>query len=176
MWDDYLEMISPWAAAVPFLVNPGNHEYDFTRADWPSSRDGGDANPKYVADVYGGADSGGECGVPTKRLLPMGISDTHGRTVSPPGTWITSIGPIALVSMNTEVDFRSGSVQWRWLNKALGGINRTEVSLFYFNSRVGNWTDVVFCLQTPWVLFAGHRPGLVDSDWGKSCLGVDPAG
>ena len=34
----------------------------------------------------------------------------------------------------------------------------------------------MFCLQTPWVLFAGHRPGLVDSDWGKSCLGVDPAG
>ena len=41
---------------------------------------------------------------------------------------------------------------------------------------MGNWTDVVFCLQTPWVLFAGHRPGLVDSDWGKSCFGVDPAG
>ena len=36
MWDDYLEMISPWAAAVPFLVNPGNHEYDYTRDDWPS--------------------------------------------------------------------------------------------------------------------------------------------
>ena len=155
VWDDYLEMISPWAAAVPFLVNPGNHEYDYTRDDWPkrTNTDGGDANPDY--DVYGGADSGGECGVPTKRLLPMGISDTHGQTVSPPGTWITSIGPIALVSMNTEVDFRSGSIQWRWLNKALGGINRTE---------------------TPWVLFAGHRPGLVDSDWGKSCLGVDPAG
>ena len=130
VWDDYLEMISPWAAAVPFLVNPGNHEYDYTRADWPSSRDGGDANPKYIADVYGGADSGGECGVPTKRLLPMGISDTHGQTGIPSGTWITSIGPIALVSMNTEVDFRSGSIQWRWLNKALGGINRTEVSLF----------------------------------------------
>ena len=55
---------------------------------------------------------------------------------SVPGAYVAILGPIALVSMNTEVDFRTGSPQWTWLDKALGSDCRT---------------------RTPWVLFAGHR-------------------
>jgi len=146
VWDDYLEMIAPWAAAFPFLVNPGNHEYDYVRSAW-TGHAGGKSGAAVYADPYGGVDSGGECGVPTERLL---TGPTPASSV--PGAYVAILGPIALVSMNTEVDFRTGSPQWTWLDRALGSIDRT---------------------QTPWVLFAGHRPGLVDSDWGKSCLGVD---
>ena len=141
VWDDYLEMIAPWAARLPFLVNPGNHEYDYVRSAWT-----GHAGDIY-ADPYGGVDSGGECGIPLERLLP---GPTPASSV--PGAYVAILGPIALVSMNTEVDFRTGSPQWTWLDEALGSIDRKK---------------------TPWVLFAGHRPGLVDSDWGKSCTGVD---
>ena len=151
VWDDYLEMIAPWAARLPFLVNPGNHEYDYVRSAWAGHAGGGGATggtAQTYADVYGGVDSGGECGVPVERLLP-------GPTPAPssvPGAYVAILGPIALVSMNTEVDFRTNSPQWTWLDEALGSIDRSI---------------------TPWVLFAGHRPGLVDSDWGKSCAGVD---
>ena len=153
VWDDYLEMIAPWAAALPFLVNPGNHEYDYVRSAWTGHAGGGGGTAgtaggtAVYADPYGGVDSGGECGVPVERLLP---GPTPASSV--PGAYVAILGPIALVSMNTEVNFRTGSPQWTWLDQALGSIDRT---------------------RTPWVLFAGHRPGLVDSDWGKSCVGVD---
>jgi len=147
VWDDFFEMITPWAAKIPFLVCPGNHEYDYTRSAWIGRRDG---DPS-IADRYGGADSGGECGVPTRHLLP-GPEPANNPLVS--GAWIATLGPIALVSMNTEVDFRVGSAQWSYLRDILASIDREK---------------------TPWVLFAGHRPGLVDSDWGKSCRGVDDA-
>ena len=55
VWDDFFEMITPWAAKIPFLVCPGNHEYDYTRSAWIGRRDG---DPS-IADRYGGADSGG---------------------------------------------------------------------------------------------------------------------
>ena len=55
VWDFYLDMMSPIAGQTIYLTTVGNHE-----TDWPGS-------PSY----YQGTDSGGECGVPATKLIPM---------------------------------------------------------------------------------------------------------
>lgn len=47
--------------------------------------------------------------------------------------------------MNTEAAFDASSPQYAFLAAELAGIDR---------------------VATPWVLFAGHRPTLIDSDYG----------
>ena len=52
VWEFYLNMISPYASAVPYLSLVGNHEIDYPDTD----------------SYYKGTDSGGECGVPVRVL------------------------------------------------------------------------------------------------------------
>ena len=55
-WDNFLHQLQPVASAVPTMVVQGNHE-----RDWPGT-----------GDAYKAAtDSGGECGVPAARRMPM---------------------------------------------------------------------------------------------------------
>ena len=55
-------MIAPFASSVGYAVNLGNHEMDSPAASFGEDR---------VASYYTGYDSGGECGVPAQKLLPM---------------------------------------------------------------------------------------------------------
>ena len=127
VWDDWSALIEPWASRVPFVSNMGNHEMDSPESSWPSDR---------VADLYGGNDSGGECGVPATRLYPT-------PRAGPDADWFAvTFGSIRVVSMNTEVDFSPSSPQAAWLERELSAIDRSK---------------------TPWVILGGHRPGIIDS-------------
>ena len=141
VWDDWLRMIEQFASAAPLLANLGNHEYDAPAQSWPAGR---------RRDLFFGEDTGGECGVAAAAQVPtprVGVDQAW---------WAQAVGNVMIVSMNTEVDFACGSAQWRWLQKTLAGINRTE---------------------TPWVLFGGHRPGLIDSTYDRAaeCCGYGRA-
>jgi hypothetical protein len=57
--------------------------------------------------------------------------------------------------MNTEVDFSVGSAQHAWLERELSNIDRTK---------------------TPWVVFGGHRPGIIDSTDSPENRPTPPAG
>lgn len=69
IWDEWLNMIQPYASRVPLMVGVGNHEYDHTGGG------GGRKDPSGSMTEYGfepawgnfGADSGGECGVPVSK-------------------------------------------------------------------------------------------------------------
>mmetsp|Transcript_22750 Transcript_22750/g.43494 ORF Transcript_22750/g.43494 Transcript_22750/m.43494 type:complete len:703 (-) Transcript_22750:411-2519(-) len=137
VWDEWLDQVEPFAASVPFFTNQGNHEYDTPKEAW---REGA------APDIFDKNDSGGECGVPSSRLVG---SPGGGGSVSAVDYWARAFGSIFFVSMNTEIDFSRGSEQWRFLDKALASVNRT---------------------RTPWVVFAGHRAALVDSSYGP-CSG-----
>ena len=138
IWDEWSAQIEPWASRVPFISNMGNHEYDYTNSAWPESR---------ASDLYGGRDSGGECGVPATRLYPT-------PRASPDEDWFAvTIGSIRVVSMNTEVDFSPTSAQGRWIERELSSIDR---------------------VQTPWVIFAGHRPAVIDSTDGPEHRDAEP--
>lgn len=60
MWDEWLDQVEPFAASVPFFTNQGNHEYDTPKEAW---REGA------APDIFDKNDSGGECGVPSSRLV-----------------------------------------------------------------------------------------------------------
>ena len=88
VWDTYFHQIEGFATKVPYLVNLGNHEYDSLRETWKQ---------EYRPSIYNVTDSGGECGVPSTRLLKTPRRD-------PEHTWWSyDIGNIHIVSMNTEV-------------------------------------------------------------------------
>ncbi|KAK3256077.1 hypothetical protein CYMTET_34770 [Cymbomonas tetramitiformis] len=139
VWEEWLDQIEPLASAVPFQVSMGNHEYNSPFDTWPKDTLGN----AYVPDRYGGGDSGGECGVPAKTLLGE-VELFSGVT----------IGMVTVVSMNTEIDFDTGSDQWEFIKNQLAAVDRQ---------------------QTPWVVLTGHRPGLIDSSYGScdACHGGD---
>jgi hypothetical protein len=59
-------------------------------------------------------------------------------TALPLPLWYSAnVGAIHLVSLCTEVNFTTGSAQWRWLLSDLKAVNRS---------------------LTPWVVVSGHRP------------------
>lgn len=84
-------------------------------------------------------DSGGECGVVTTELLPMPAPAT---TNEP--WWSYDVGLIHFVGMSSEHNYSIGSKQNEWLRKDLESVNRSV---------------------TPWVIFGGHRPMYINSDY-----------
>lgn len=123
VWDFFLDMVSPLTASVVYLTTVGNHE-----SDWPSS-----------GSYYEGTDSGGECGVPSLRLMPM----------PPPAVpnapwWSYDVGLVHMIGISTEHNYTTGSSQWTWLLNDLQGIDRSK---------------------TPWVIFGGHRAMYLNSNY-----------
>eukprot|EP01035_Chromulina_nebulosa_P022753 gene22753-29460_t len=91
------------------------------------------------ASYYTGIDSGGECGVPATTLLPM----PYPATVNQPW-WSYDVGLIHIIGMSTEHNYTRDSPQYNWLKNDLRKVNRT---------------------LTPWILFNGHRPMYINSDY-----------
>jgi hypothetical protein len=74
VWDEWFDMIQPFASRVPVMVGVGNHEYDHT------SGGGGGRDPSGISTDYGFSPSwgggsfgnvGGECGVPISRRFSV---------------------------------------------------------------------------------------------------------
>eukprot|EP00854_Cymbomonas_tetramitiformis_P026826 gene26826-32974_t len=129
----------------------GNHEYNSPFDTWPKDTLGN----AYVPDRYGGGDSGGECGVPAKTLLGE-VELFSGVT----------IGMVTVVSMNTEIDFDTGSDQWEFIKNQLAAVDRQ---------------------QTPWVVLTeasimspgqsrgSHTAGLFGKATSLACISEDEA-
>lgn len=99
----------------------------------------------YSGSWIPGSDSGGECGIPYSQYFRMPAPADTGSAASP---WYTfQYGPVRFVVMSTEHDFTAGSVQLTWLTKTMEANDRQA---------------------TPWLVFSGHRPMYIDSDWNGS--------
>eukprot|EP00928_Gymnodinium_smaydae_P036992 TRINITY_DN25750_c0_g1_i1.p1 TRINITY_DN25750_c0_g1~~TRINITY_DN25750_c0_g1_i1.p1 ORF type:complete len:651 (+),score=59.57 TRINITY_DN25750_c0_g1_i1:15-1967(+) len=103
---------------------------------------------------YAAEDSGGECGVPYNAYFPFASQDdkTEVRLSERRPWYAFKYGPATFVQMSTEHDFTKGSDQHRWLERTLRMVNRSE---------------------TPWVIFSGHRPMYVPSDFKEDQLVSD---
>jgi hypothetical protein len=152
-WDEFMAQIEPVSARVPWMAGIGNHEMNCPCA-------AGDAELRWL----NGSDSGGECGVPynARFLMPPhsatplvradggGARGATAPTPTPPpphgsgGTpWYAFVyGPVFIVVMSTEHDFKTGSRQMADLQRYLANVDRAV---------------------TPWVVFTGHRPMYVSS-------------
>ena len=91
-----------------------------------------------VPSIYTGSDSGGECGRALATFFPSGTgTPTH-------PWWSIDVGAVHLIATHSEVAFGPGSAQYEWLENDLKSVNRSV---------------------TPWVVFTGHRPMWVDSNF-----------
>jgi hypothetical protein len=104
-------------------------------SNWPSH-----------GDAFNGEDSqdsGGECGVPyIARMPPPGLQP-NGARLSDAAPWYSfEAGPIHFVQSSTEHSYLEGSPQRVWLEADLAAVNRSV---------------------TPWLVFSGHRPFVIDS-------------
>lgn len=134
IWDWWSFMISSWAGRVVYAVGVGNHESGHR---WNANAIGPDASNHF--SLFDNNDAGGECGVVTNHVVPLPADAT------PDAPWSLYLtGPFALVTLSSEHDFTTGSVQWRWLAATLAAVNRTT---------------------TPWLLVGLHRPMYVDSNY-----------
>lgn len=120
-WDIFMNMNKDVLAKVPYAVSVGNHE-----ADYPNS-----------STYQNGTDSGGECGIAVQMQFP-----TPQPMINKPWYWFIS-GPVFIIMMSTEHDFRTNSEQYLYLQDTL---------LHKIDRKV-----------TPWVIFTGHRPMYIDS-------------
>jgi hypothetical protein len=87
-----------------------------------------------TSTVYNVTDSGGECGVAARARFPKQLARRP---------WYSfDVGPVHCVFMSTEHNFSLGSEQYEFIVRDLAAVDRA---------------------QTPWLLFAGHRPAYIDS-------------
>ncbi|KAL3701603.1 hypothetical protein R1sor_019625 [Riccia sorocarpa] len=103
-WDNFLELIEPFASRVSYMTAIGNHERDH-----PLS-----------GSYYEGTDSGGECGIPYYNYFPM---PSQGQDKP----WYSlESGPIHFTIASSEHDWTEGSEQYKWLQTDLASVNRTR--------------------------------------------------
>nr|CCA27923.1 calcineurinlike phosphoesterase putative [Albugo laibachii Nc14] len=133
-WDYFMKMIEPVATHVPYLVSVGNHEHDYTRGGKshdPSGAVGPDGGMNFQPS-WGNfkRDSAGECSVP---LYHRFHTPENGRGLF----WYSfDYGPIHIIQMSSEHDWRRGSEQFLWLEEDLKQVNRSV---------------------TPWIVLTIHR-------------------
>ncbi|XP_066910739.1 uncharacterized protein [Clytia hemisphaerica] len=128
IWDQWFDLIQPYASLIPYMVGVGNHEQDHMNGHEhdPSNQ------PNFHPTWFNGyTDSGGECGVPTVHRFHM---PDNGLKLY----WYSyDYGMVHMVMLSTEHDYRPGSPQYVWLENDLKSVDRTK---------------------TPFVLVGGHRP------------------
>jgi len=137
--EEYSTMIEPLAAAMPFMVSMGNHEFDHSTSAWPT--------PSVRASWGKGEfdeDSGGECGILYRKRwqMPEGTSSVMNKNLDSDMEDFSAFysfdsGPIHFSVLSTEHDFTNASVQHLWLQRDLSAVNRS---------------------RTPWVVVMSHRP------------------
>jgi len=149
IWDQYMNMIEPFASRIPTMVAAGNHEYDYTSGDGSKKDGSGVKTNETFHPSWGGngfSDEGGECGVPFAKRF---AAPNNGNSVF----WYSyEQSLVHTIVLSSEHNMTDGSDQYKFLEKDLSGINRTI---------------------TPWVVVELHRP-LYNSVtyWTQDSIGI----
>ncbi|XP_014509357.1 probable inactive purple acid phosphatase 1 [Vigna radiata var. radiata] len=113
-WDQFTAQIEPIASTVPYMTASGNHE-----RDWPGT-----------GSFYGTMDSGGECGVPSQTMFYVPAENRE-------NFWYSAdYGMFRFCIANTELDWRKGSEQYKFIENCLASVDRQK---------------------QPWLIFLAHR-------------------
>lgn len=125
LWEQFFYQLSSIQPRVPWMTLDGNHERDF-----PGS-----------LSLWNGTDSGGECGIASKTRFSMPIQSAIPQPFDQTW-WSVDFGPAHFTSINTEMDFTPGSLQYLWIEQDWRRLDRKK---------------------TPFLILAGHRPMYIDS-------------
>lgn len=150
IWDEWFNMISPFAPKVPLMVAVGNHEYDHTSGGGQGKDPSGVLAEDGYRPMWGNFhnDSGGECGVPTANFFTM-PNGTNSNKVF----WYSyAFGSVHTTVISTEHDLGPGSVQHEWILADLQSVDRQK---------------------TPWLVVEGHRPMYESQmNWADNAVGI----
>uniref|UniRef100_A0ACD5XHY4 Uncharacterized protein n=1 Tax=Avena sativa TaxID=4498 RepID=A0ACD5XHY4_AVESA len=113
-WDQFTAQVEPIASTVPYMVASGNHE-----RDWPGS-----------GSFYGNIDSGGECGVPAQNMFYVPAENRE------QFWYLTDYGMFRFCVANTELDWRPGTEQYKFIEHCFSSVDRQK---------------------QPWLIFLAHR-------------------
>ncbi|KAI4328297.1 hypothetical protein L6164_020660 [Bauhinia variegata] len=113
-WDQFTAQIEPIASNVPYMTASGNHE-----RDWPGS-----------GSFYETLDSGGECGVPAETMFYVPAENRAKFWYS------VDYGMFRFCIAHTELDWRRGSEQYKFIEHCLASVDRQK---------------------QPWLIFLAHR-------------------
>ncbi|KAF1321527.1 Inactive purple acid phosphatase 9, partial [Globisporangium splendens] len=138
LWDQFMALIQPVAAELPYMVEVGNHDYCYTH-DGANTRN--DPSLESIREQKDGAfhppnqpsdcDSGGECGVPFNKRFHM---PENGNKIF----WYSfEVGLMHHAVISTEHDYTPGSRMFNWLVNDLKHVDRAK---------------------TPWLFLHIHRP------------------
>ncbi|XP_023537346.1 probable inactive purple acid phosphatase 1 isoform X1 [Cucurbita pepo subsp. pepo] len=113
-WDQFTAQIGPIASTVPYMIASGNHE-----RDWPGS-----------GSFYDTMDSGGECGVVAQNLFYVPAENRE------KFWYVSDYGMFRFCVANTELDWREGTEQYKFIEHCLASVDRQK---------------------QPWLIFLAHR-------------------
>ncbi|KAK9811159.1 hypothetical protein WJX73_007407 [Symbiochloris irregularis] len=147
IWDTFMDQIEPYAAAAPYMIGIGNHEYDY-RTGKEHHHEGAGSDPSGEDKPYDpdwgnyGNDSGGECGVTVSKRFKMpgyhsGAANHHEHEANSPFWYSFEYGSVHFTIISTEHDLSHGSEQNKWLRQDLESVDRCT---------------------TPWLIVGMHRP------------------
>jgi len=109
----FFRLIEPFASRVPYMVCPGNHEYDCKGYTWLNS-----------------TDSGGECGVAYRNRLHMPLmGPSSSYFANNTNNWYSfDMGPVHVLMMDTEEPFLSHKKgeQLHFIKQDLEGVDRSK--------------------------------------------------
>lgn len=134
--------------AVGFLAEWDNffHQIQPAASAKPWMTAIGNHEQGYTKSFYPGLDSGGECGAVYNAYFPF-ASQNPASKLSERQPWYDFVyGNVHFVIMSTEHDYTPGTTQHEWIAETLGKVDRSV---------------------TPWLVFAGHRPMYVDSQFSQ---------
>jgi hypothetical protein len=133
VWNQFMAMIEPVAAAVPWSVMPGNHDMRkgdsgtecglpmLSRFETPSSRA---AQPHLLAQP------------PAARCAA-----SFGNAVGNPFWWAADAGHARIITYSSDSNLTKGSAQYAWLAAELAAANAPAARAVH-----------------PWLLLMGHKP------------------
>ncbi|KAM3706962.1 hypothetical protein ACJW31_03G190000 [Castanea mollissima] len=113
-WDQFTAQIEPIASTKPYMIGSGNHE-----RDWPGT-----------GSFYQNMDSGGECGVLAESMFYVPAENRANFWYS------TDYGMFRFCVAHTELDWREGSEQYKFIENCLTSVDRQ---------------------RQPWRIFLAHR-------------------
>ncbi|XP_030956900.1 probable inactive purple acid phosphatase 1 isoform X1 [Quercus lobata] len=113
-WDQFTAQVEPIASTVPYMIASGNHE-----RDWPGT-----------GSFYGNMDSGGECGVLAETMFYVPAENRAKFWYS------TDYGMFRFCIAHTELDWREGTEQYKFIEHCLASVDRQK---------------------QPWLIFLAHR-------------------
>ncbi|KAK4598799.1 hypothetical protein RGQ29_016025 [Quercus rubra] len=125
-WDQFTSQIEPIASTKPYMIGSGNHE-----RDWPGT-----------GSFYQNMDSGGECGVLAENMFYVPAENRANFWYS------TDYGMFRFCVAHTELDWREGSEQYKFIENCLASVDRQRQPwLIFLAHRVLGYSSVDFYVQ-----------------------------